>query len=226
MALPKLQALWSEGQLENRYPQLNLCDLQDHVVKNGRRHHGRQADRRHEAALAQSPAGVWRKAGVEAGAWMKPRQPESPPPNVASSSTGGNPSNGRRGATHLVKRRRPRQPESPPPNVASSSTGGNPVNLEPVVLDSDAADEDSAGYDSGFTVLSSDESGASIFGLRSALHEVEEDDELSDSSSQGDGELAVAEKERVSRWRTDNFLLDSLDFAYVFMNFEEAYSHA
>ena len=103
-------------------------------------------------------------------------------------------------------------------------------------MDSDAADEDSAGYDSGFTVLSSDESGASIFGLRSALHEVEEDDELSDSSSQGDGEMAmpshhgaarvgrtVAEKVRVSKWRTENFLLDSLDFAYVFKDFEEAY---
>jgi len=179
--------------------------------------------------LAQSPAGVWRKAGVEAGVWRKPRQPESPPPNVASSSTGGNP----------AKRRRPRQPESPPPNVASSSTGGNPVNLEPVVLNLDGADGDGAGYDSEFTVLSSDESGASIFGLRSALHEVEEDDELSDSSSQGDGEMAVpshhgaarvgrtvAEKVRVSKWRTDNFLLDSLDFAYVFTDFEEAYSQA
>ena len=98
-------------------------------------------------------------------------------------------------------------------NVASSSTGGNPVKLEPVVLDSDGADGDGAGYDSEFTVLSSDESGASIFGLRGALHEVEEDDELSESSSQGNGEMAVAEKERVSKWRTDNLLLDSLDFA-------------
>ncbi len=111
-------------------------------------------------------------------------------------------------------------------NVASSSSGGNPVKLEPVVLDSDGADEDGAGYDSEFTVLASDESGASIFGLRSALHEVEEDDELSDSSSQGDGEMAVAEKERVSKWRTDNLLLDSLDFAYVFTDLEDAYSYA
>ena len=43
--------------------------------------------------------------------------------------------------------RKPRQPESPPPNVASSSTGGNPVKLEPVVVDSDGADGDGAGYD-------------------------------------------------------------------------------
>ena len=38
VALPKLQAMWRKGQLENRYPHLNLYDLQDHVEKNGRRH--------------------------------------------------------------------------------------------------------------------------------------------------------------------------------------------
>ncbi len=114
--------------------------------------------------------------------------------------------------------REPRQPESLPPKVASSSPGGNPVKLEPVAADSDGVEE--------FTVLDSDESGASIFGLRSVLHKVEEDDELSDSSSQGDGEMAVAEKEQVNKWRADNLLLDNLDFAYVFTDFEEAYSHA
>ena len=38
--------------------------------------------------------------------------------------------------------------------------------------------------------------------------------------------MAVAERERVYRWRTDNLLLDDQDFAYVFANFEEAYSNA
>jgi len=35
-----------------------------------------------------------------------------------------------------------------------------------------------------------------------------------------------AERERVSTWRAANLLLDDLDFAYVYTDFEEAYSHA
>ena len=178
IALPKLQALWSEGQLENRYPHLNLYDLQNHVERNGQKHHERRADRRREEALAQP---------------FMLEQEEQP--------------NRQRRVW-----RKPRQPESPPPNAASSSTGGNPVKLGYWIrtkqMDSDEADGDGAGYDSEFTVLASDESGASIFGLRSALHEVEEDDELSDSSTQGDGEMAVAERGRVIRWRKDSLLLD------------------
>ena len=228
IALPKLQAL-SKAQLKNRYPRLNIYDLQDHVEKNGQRHYERRADRRRECDQIR---------GEASGARRKPRQPESPPQvarktasallaeikaqllarekNEASSSTEENP----------TKRRRLRQPESRPPNGASSSTGGNPVRLQPVVLDSSGADRDGDGYDSGFTILSSDDSEASVFGLRSALHEVEADDELSDSSSQGNGDMAVAEKERASKWRMDNFLQYNLDFAYVFKNFEEAYYHA
>ena len=38
--------------------------------------------------------------------------------------------------------------------------------------------------------------------------------------------MAVAEKEQVRKWRTDNLLQDSRDFAYVFKDFEEAYSNA
>ena len=82
-----------------------------------------------------------------------------------------------------------------PRNVPSSSTGGNPVKPEPIVLDSDGADGDGAGYDSEFTVIASDESEASIFALRSALNEVEEDDALSDSC----GEMTEAEKERANK---------------------------
>ena len=103
---------------------------------------------------------------------------------------------------------------------------GNPDTLEPAAVEPDKADKDEVGYDSEVTIHDSDESGASIFGLRRALHEVEEGDELSDSSSQGNDEMAVAERKSVYRWRTDNPLLDDQDFAYVFADFEEAYSHA
>jgi len=130
--------------------------------------------------------------------------------------------------------REPRQPEYPPPNVTSSSSGGNPVKLEPTT--GEAAEvglgESETESVDRFTVLDSDESDASIFGLRSVLHEVEEIDELSDASSQesesanGGRPMAMAERERVSKWRQNNFLLDDLDFAYVYTDFEEAYSHA
>ena len=101
------------------------------------------------------------------------------------------------------------------------------VKLESVVdVDSDDADKRSVGYASETTILNSDSSNASIFGLRSALHEIEDDDELSDASSQGNDERAMAEKERLNKWRSDNLLQDDLDFAYVFADFEEAYSHA
>jgi len=95
-----------------------------------------------------------------------------------------------------------------------------------VASDDEGEPADGAGYASEITLLDSDESGASIFGLRGALHEVEEGDELSDVSSQDDGERAVAEKERVNKWRIENLLQDDLDFAYVYVDFEEAYAQA
>jgi len=130
--------------------------------------------------------------------------------------------------------REPRQPGYPPPNATSSSSGGNPDKLEPTTGEPAEVGlgESEAESVGGFTVLDSDESGASIFGLRSVLHEVEEIDELSDVSSQGSESakggrpMAMAERERVSKWRQDNLLLDDLDFAYVYTDFEEAYAHA
>ena len=38
--------------------------------------------------------------------------------------------------------------------------------------------------------------------------------------------MAEAVKEVVRRWRSDNLLMDNLDFAYVFVDFKEAYSNA
>jgi len=122
--------------------------------------------------------------------------------------------------------RKPRQPEHPPPNVASSSSGGNPVKLEPIAKEQAEVRPDGVRRIDEFTVLDSDESDASIFGLSSVLYDVEVNDELTDVSSQESDEVAVAERERVSKWRTDNLLLDDLDFAYVYADFEEAYSYA
>ncbi len=85
---------------------------------------------------------------------------------------------------------------------------------------------DDTGFDSEITLCDSDESGASIFGLRRAIHEVEKGDELSDSSSQDSGEMALAERRRVHKWRREHTLLDDHDFAHVFVDFEEAYRNA
>jgi len=75
-------------------------------------------------------------------------------------------------------------------------------------------------------VPDSDESDASIFGLRHTSHEVEEFEELSDVSSQGSDEISIAGREKVCRWRRDNLLLNDQDFAYVYVTFDEAYSNA
>jgi len=109
---------------------------------------------------------------------------------------------------HAGAWRKPRQPEYPPLNVASSSSGGNPVKLEPTTGEPAEVDlgESEAESVDRLTVLDSDESEASIFGLRSVLHEVEHHrkhvlqiDELSEASSQGIDEMAMAERERISK---------------------------
>jgi len=91
-------------------------------------------------------------------------------------------------------------------------------------MDGASADErEEGGYASEVTV-DSDGSQASAFGLRSALHKVEVDDELSEASSHDEDDRAVTERDRVKAWRTQNFLQGDFDFAYFFNSFEEAYS--
>jgi hypothetical protein len=223
VALPKLQKLWIQGRLDDSYPELNLNGLQNHVKRTGQRRHERQRDWRTatEGNVARTETGVQpRKSEVHLSDSEKSHlrsiisgQEEQPKCHLFSGSER---------SENKRTWRKPRQPEDPPPNAASSSSGGNPVKLEPGAVFPDHKEElDELSDASEFTVLDSDESGASIFGLRSAIHEVEEGDELSDASSQGDDEMAVADRERVNRWRKDNLLLDDLDFAYVFANFEE-----
>ena len=122
-----------------------------------------------------------------------------------------------------------KQPEHPRPEGASASSVGNPVKAKcgpDMYADEAESEAGSAASDSKFTVLDSDDSNASIFGLRSALHEREDFDELSELSSEDDDQRSLAERDQVSRWRTEHFLLDDRDFAYVYKTFEEAYSNA
>jgi len=182
--------------LHRRYPDLNLPDLESHVERAARDHVERYAERRQEER---------RRAARTA----EPCARESDRRRVKKEVR-----------EHTVKR------EKPPSNAASSSAGGNPVKLESIKEEQDRAHPDKVKEIDEFTVLDSDESDASIFGLSSLLFDAETHDELSDASSQGSDEAAVAERERVSKWRTENILLDDLDFAYVYANFEEAYSHA
>ncbi len=58
------------------------------------------------------------------------------------------------------------------------------------------------------------------------LHEIEDGSEISAASSDEDDDRAVAEREAVVTWRTDNDMLDDMDFAYCYTNFEEAYKEA
>jgi len=110
-----------------------------------------------------------------------------------------------------------------------SSAGGNPA--EPDANDGEAVSDGPELHRSPVVVSGnydpdSDDSCASIFGLRDIVHEIEEFDELSDASSQGADEITTAERGRVCKWRADNLLTDDFDFAYVFPDFDEAYSNA
>ena len=65
------------------------------------------------------------------------------------------------------------------------SSGGNPVKLEPTTgepAEVGAGESEAESVDK-LTVFDSDESDASIFSIRSVLHEGEEIDELSDASA-------------------------------------------
>ena len=83
--------------------------------------------------------------------------------------------------------------------------------------------------DDALTVASSDDSGASIFGLRGRIHasdgEWSDGDEslISDDNEDVD---AQAEKDAVAKWRQTQLLDNDRDFAFVYINFEEAYLDA
>ena len=118
--------------------------------------------------------------------------------------------------------RNPRQSEILPPSSTRSITGGTLVSIEPVAEHSDESEEDESSGSSEdsraslWTVIASDESDASIYGLRSALHDADsqdmEDGELSDSSSHENPRTPMAEKDKVNKWRADNMLEDNRDF--------------
>ena len=214
-ALTQLQTLESQGLLNTTFPGFDLRGLEKHVERNMRRMADLSAEHMAEERRARGSGRVKltedersRMQGEickhesrqreERGpsTWRKPRQQRDP-----QSSSGGNPEG---------------------QSQASRSAGGNPAKHKPAAEEESHSD---AELTDGFTVLDSDDSAASIFGLRSALHEIEDCDELSDQSSQED-DFWGAEKERVAKWRAVHFLLDERDFAFVFTSFEEAYANA
>ena len=83
--------------------------------------------------------------------------------------------------------------------------------------------------DDALTVLSSDDSDASIFDLRERFHASDgewsdgEESLISDDNEDVDAE---AEKDAVAKWRQKQQLQDDRDFAFVYVSFEEAYLEA
>ena len=80
-----------------------------------------------------------------------------------------------------------------------------------------------------FTVISSDDSQASIFDLRGRIHSTDgewSEGEESLVSSDNEDEQAAAERETVANWRLFQDLQDDKDFAFVYVNFAEAYADA
>ena len=223
IALPKLRALNYAGKMCRRYPDLDLRDLGEHVAHMEARkgtpypeHEIPQreggSDRRQDAVRGRSP----RRQRVVLD---RRRSDHRPDPHVASSS-------------------RPQLPlrEATRQGAASSSRNG-PIKIEPTeesegYQDEEGEEEVPSGGDSVesngtyWTVPDSDESDASIYGLRRILHEVEEGSEISAASSDDDDERSLAEREAVLTWREANEMLDDIDFAYCYKTFEEAYGEA
>ena len=78
-----------------------------------------------------------------------------------------------------------------------------------------------------WTVLSSDDSDASVFNLRGGVYA--SDGEWSDGEESlvsSDNEDAEVERHKVAQWRQAEFLQNDNDFAFVYVNFEEAYAGA
>ena len=110
----------------------------------------------------------------------------------------------------------------------ASSAGGNPA--APDTRSWEAASESPKSRGNSAISIADDpnsaDSIARVFGLHARDYEVDESNELSDVSSQGCDEVSMAERGEVCKWRTDNFLADDLDFAYVFSSFAQAYLNA
>jgi len=192
-----------QGRLKDRFPKLDIRELEKHVKRTGEEQSmGSEPERtpgdawhqaNHDLGKA-SDHGMSQHQERRPGVWRKPRQQDHSPPPLTDGSSDDD----------LVKPKHKGE-------VAEVAAGQSETEVEP--------GDKSAGPDS-------DETDASIFGLCNALHEIEDCSELSEASSQEDGQRALADKERVSRWRTVNLLLDDLDFAFVYTDFEEAYSDA
>ena len=194
-----MQALFNKGQLTDRYPQLDLFALEDHVHQAGLAHENRKRQR--AQASRANPHGRHSKREIS----DRNHRKDHP--------------DGQRRTW-----RQPGQLARPPINEASSSTARLPVKIGPAT-DGNLADE-TDGCASDVTIPDSDGSQASVFGLRSTLHEDEDEDELSEASSQDNIAKAVAERDLVRDWRTKNLMERDLDFAYVYADFEEAYKHS
>ena len=197
------------GELFARFPELDIQDLDEHVERmearnktarpERKRLHGRRDRERREDAL--------QRAASSSGPRFR-RYPD----RVASSS-------------------RPQLPLlEATQQGASSGSRDNPIKLEPIEDDDEEVGgiitPDDCGSDVSWTLVDSDESDASIYGLRHMLHEIEEGSEISAASSDEDDEKSVAEKEAVVMWRTANDMRDDMDFAYCYVTFDEAYKEA
>ena len=212
-AFPKLVELFKKGTLRDHYPQLDFAGLHSSVT---------QADRQ------------WSMYTTIMDTKQQQRHPRQ---SLKSATASRRPEQGRAGDLlqdhHSKPReqqqawRNPRRANAPHPSAASSSSRGQPEQIKSEPDDaSTEGDEEGGGYASDLTVIDSDASQASIYGLRSALHEVEQEDELSEASSYDHDSRAVAERGRVNLWRTQNLLESDPDFAYAFNNFQSAYAHA
>ena len=199
VALPKLQKL-SNDESTDRYPNRNLAELEHHVEEVCRGRQEKRERRKRRFAV---------KHGKREPTWHRGRRRDQ----------GKRPERERR-SEQLEERRhvwwQPSYLNSPPP--ASSSTSQLPAQKIKPEPFADAASDDADGddsYASEIRILDSDGSGTSIFGLRSALREVEECYEPSEPAPQDDNEKAVAERDRGNNGMIKSILQSRLELCDV-----------
>ena len=215
---PHLQDLYSisEDIFASRWPDFGLAKLEAHVKLMGDKRNSERRESHANRVLRPNPlprrTSLFHQRSHHCQAKSLPR---SAPKQLVPQSK-------------RLPRAARRQPALP--SGASSSSGPllplQQVRIEPEAdLDDLEADASGAGPASDVTP-DSDSSGSSLFSLRNKVHDMTDADELSEVSSQASDEAATAVRERVWQWRTESMMEADEDFAYAFVNFEEAHAAA
>ena len=204
VALPKLNDM-KASEVAQRYPGLQLQKLQCHVAVNADRVYSRQEKTSRERREQRER---WHVRRSERHTW---RQVTSSSASAERALDDQLQDYMQQGDDEVVL----------PTRVKGESMQDDPKDDEMAGLEPESEDEESMAA----TVLSSDDSEASLYDLRGRIHDPEAEWSDGDESIvSGDNEDQEEERAKVMQWRMDQGMEDDKDFAFVYVSFEEAYA--